>query len=103
MFLHLGRDGHAFAHQDGDQPVGGPGAFGDIVDTRERLKRDAVVCALGEAAAEIVPIPAHGERGGDDQSPNVDGKNQDLALAPELHNPDTTTLPLSTAPSPHTT
>src|SRR3546814_9602188 len=55
-----------------------------MVDTRERLKRDAVVCAFGEAAAEIVPIAAHGERGGADRSAKVEGEDLGLWIEPEL-------------------
>ncbi len=84
MLLHLGRDGHALAHQDRDQPVGGPGALGDIVDARERLKRHAVVSAFGEAAAKIVPVATHGERGGADRSAKVEGEDLGLLVAPEL-------------------
>ena len=37
MLLDLGRDRHALAGEDRDQPVGGPGALGDIVDPRGDL------------------------------------------------------------------
>src|SRR5581483_6530771 len=40
MLLDLGGDRDALAHQDRDDPVGGPGAFGDMVNASERLQRD---------------------------------------------------------------
>ena len=77
MFLHLRRDRHALALQDRGDPVGRPGAFRHVVDAGERLQRDAVGRAFGQAAAEIVPVAAHGERGGADRAAEVEG--EDLA------------------------
>ena len=55
-----------------------------IIDARERLKRHAVVSALGEAAAEIVPVATHGERGGADRSAKVEGEDLAFRIASKL-------------------
>jgi hypothetical protein len=75
MLLHLRRDRDAFAHQDRDDPVGRPGAFIGVVDAGERLERDGGVVAFGQPAAEIVPVAAHGERGGADRTAEVEGED----------------------------
>jgi hypothetical protein len=43
-------------------------------DAGERLQRDGVG-AFGQAAAEIVPVAAHGERGGADRAAEVEGED----------------------------
>src|SRR5204863_440880 len=75
MLLDLGGNRHALAPQDRDQPVGGPGPLGDIVDPGERLKGHAVFSAFGKPTAKIVPVAAHGERGGADRSAKVEGED----------------------------
>ena len=41
----------------------------------ERLERDGGRRAVGQVAAEIVPVAAHGERGGADRAAEVEGKD----------------------------
>ena len=79
-----GRDGDAFARQDGADPVGRPGALRRIVDAGEWLERDTVRASLGQAAAEIVPVAAHGERCRPDRAAEVEGENLAAPVAPEL-------------------
>jgi hypothetical protein len=84
--LVAGSDGHAFAVRIACQPFGRPGAFGGVVDPRQRLQgTDASAVAFGKAraAAEILPVTAHGERGRADRATEIEG--EDLgAVAAEL-------------------
>ena len=50
----------------------------------EWLQRDRGVHALGEIAAEIVPITAHGERGGADRTAEVEGEDLGPFVSAEL-------------------
>ena len=76
--------GDALARQDVDDPVGGPGAFGNVVDARQRLQRHGGRRAVGQVAAEIVPVATHGECGGADRAAEVESKNLIVRIAPEL-------------------
>ena len=84
MLLHLRRDGDALARQDVDDPVGGPGALGNVMDARQRLQRHGGRRAVGQVAAEIMPVAAHGERCGADRAAEVEGENLIVRIAPEL-------------------
>src|SRR6266436_4612488 len=84
MFLHLWGSGDALARQDIDDPIGGPGALGNIRDARKRLKRDGGRRAVGQVAAEIMPVAAHGEGCGADRAAEVESKNLIVRIAPEL-------------------
>ena len=46
-----------------------------LMDAGERLKRDEGVGRIGEAAAEVVPVATHGERGGADRAAEVEGED----------------------------
>jgi hypothetical protein len=84
MLLHLGRDGDAFAHQDRAIQSAAQARSAGIVDPGQRLQRTRRrPGAFGQPAAEIVPVAAHGERGGADRAAEVEG--EDLRrVAPEL-------------------
>ena len=75
--------------RDGDfspppAPFGGPGPFGGIIDSRERLQRDGGERLLRQRAAEVVPIAAHGERRGPDRPPEIEGEDLGLGITSEL-------------------
>jgi hypothetical protein len=78
MVLGGGIDGDALFGQDRRDPLGRPGAFGGIVNLRERLERDAVVYCIRQAAAEIVPVAAHRERRCSDRAAEI--KREDLGV-----------------------
>ena len=84
MFLHLGRDGHALAHEDGDDPVGGPGALGHLLDAGERLQRHAVGGAFRQAAAEVVPVTATSKRSRTDRAAEVEREYLRCGVPAEL-------------------
>src|SRR5882672_10467320 len=84
MLLYFWRGGDALARQDIDDPIGGPGALGNIRDARQRLKRDGGRRAVGQVAAEIMPVAAHGEGCGADRAAEVESKNLIVRIAPEL-------------------
>ena len=46
-----------------------------LVDAGERLKRDGGVGCIGEATAEVVPVAAHGQRGGADRAAEIEGED----------------------------
>ena len=56
-----------------------------IVDARQRLQRHRMLGAGRQAAAEIVPVAAHGERRGADRAAEVEGEDLVVAVAAELH------------------
>ncbi|KTT91522.1 hypothetical protein NS44R_14800, partial [Mammaliicoccus sciuri] len=82
------RDGDTLADQDGDDPVGRPGAFGRVVNAREWLQRNRGLDAIGEIAAEIVPVAAHAERGGADRAPEVESEDLAAVIATKLQRHD---------------
>ena len=84
MLLGFGADGHAFAGEHRGHPLGGPGPFGGIIECRERLQRDGRERVLRQRAAEVVPIPAHGERRGPDRPPEIEGEDLGLGIASKL-------------------
>src|SRR3546814_2601559 len=70
--------------QDGDHPVGRPGALRRLVDAGERLQGDRRGCTVCEFAAEVVPIATHGERRRADRPAEVEGEDLGPLVAPEL-------------------
>src|SRR5882762_8405885 len=84
MLLHVRRAGDALASQDVDDPVGGPGAFGNVVYARQRLQRHGSRRAVGQIAAEVMPVATHGEGCGADRAAEVESKNLIVRIAPEL-------------------
>ena len=78
-------DGDAFLGEDGRHPLRRPGALGLIVDARQRLQRHRMLRAGGQAAAEIVPVAAHGDRRGADRAAEVEGENLVVPVTAELH------------------
>src|SRR5690606_576316 len=61
-----------------------PCAFIGVVDAGKWLERNGRLVPFREATAQIVPIPAHGERGGADASAEVEGEDLAGRIAPEL-------------------
>src|SRR5258707_12437044 len=84
MLLHLWRGGDALARQDVDDPIRGPGALGNVMNAQKRLKRHRSRRAVGEVAAEVVPVASHGERCGADRAAEVESKNLIVRIASEL-------------------
>ena len=84
ILFDLGRDGDAFAHEDGGDPVRRPCAFIGVVDAGKWLERNGRLVPFREATAQIVPISAHGERGGADRAAEVEGEDLAGLIAPEL-------------------
>ena len=84
VFLHVRRDRHAFAHEDRHDPVRRPGAFIGVVDAGKRLQRNRCLCPFREAAAQVVPVAAHGEGGGADAAAEIECEHLVSGVAPEL-------------------
>ena len=85
MLLRGRIDGDAFLGEDGRHPLRRPGALGRIVDPRQRLQRDGMLRPGRQAAAEIVPVAAHGDRRGADRAAEIEGEDLVVAVAAELH------------------
>src|SRR5690606_14144139 len=68
----------------GGDPVRRPCAFIGVVDAGKRLERNGRLVPFREATAQIVPIPAHGERGGADRTAKVEGEDLAGLVAAEL-------------------
>ena len=84
MLLQVRGDGDGLAGEQRRDPFGGPGALAGIIDPRKRLQGDRLREVVGEGAAEIVPIAAHGERGGPDAAAEVEGEDLRAGIAAEL-------------------
>ena len=54
------------------------------MDAGKWLERNGRLVPFREATAQIVPIPAHGERGGADAAAEVEGEDLRSRIAPEL-------------------
>ena len=65
-------------------PFGRPGSLCRIDDRGERLQRDGLDRIVRERAAEVVPVAAHGERGGTDRAAEIEGEDLGAWIAPEL-------------------
>ena len=78
-------DGDAFLGEDRRHPLRRPSAFGRIVDLGQRLQRDGVLGSRRQAAAEIVPVAAHGDRRGADGAAEVEREDLAFAVAAKLH------------------
>jgi hypothetical protein len=61
-----------------------PGAFAGLVDSRQRLQGDGRARVVGQRAAEIVPVPAHGDRRRADRAAEIEGEDLGARVAPEL-------------------
>ena len=79
MLLDLRRDVDRFARQDVCDPFRGPAALGGIVDQASGWSATEFDRVVGQRAAEIMPVAAHGERGGADRAAEVEGKDLDSA------------------------
>ena len=84
MILCLRRDADLLARENGGDPFRGPAALGRIVDQRQGLQCHGLGRIAGQSAAEIVPVPAHRERGGTDRTAEVEGKNLGTGVSAEL-------------------
>src|SRR3546814_9788841 len=90
MVLGLRIDCRAFGFEYACEPFRGPGALGRIVDPRQRLQQDAAVLfrpglAGKEAAAQILPVAAHAERGGAYAATEVEGEDLAAGIRSEEH------------------
>ena len=65
-------------------PVGCPGTLVGLVNAREWLEGHRRRGAVRQAAAEVVPIASHGERGCADRAAKVEGEDLASRIAPEL-------------------
>ena len=84
MLLQLRGDGHALTAEQRRHPFGRPGAFAGVVDPREGLQGDGLGDVVGQRAAEIVPVAAHGERGGADRAAEIEGEDLRARVAAKL-------------------
>ena len=84
MLLQLRGDGDGLAGEKRRGPFGGPGAFAGLVDPRQRLQGDGRARVVGQRAAEIVPVAAHGERGRADRAAEIEGEHLGAGVAAEL-------------------
>ena len=66
MLLQFRGDGHRLPSEEGRDPLRGPGALAGVIDARQRLQGDRFGHVVGEGAAEVMPVAAHGQRRGAD-------------------------------------
>ena len=84
MLLQFGGDGDGLAGEQRRDPFRRPGALAGIVDARQRLQGDGCAGVVGQRAAEIVPVAAHGERGRADRAAEIEGEDLGAGIAAEL-------------------
>ena len=84
MLLQFGGDDDGFAGEKGGNPLRGPGAFAGLVDVRQGLERNRFGDSLCERAAQIVPVPTHGEGGGTNGAAKIKDKDLGLLVAAKL-------------------
>ena len=84
MLLQLRGDGDGLAGEQRRDPFGRPGALAGIIDARQRLQGDGRARVVGQRAAEIVPVAAHGERGRADRAAEIEGEDLRAGIAAEL-------------------
>ena len=84
MLLQFGGNGDGLPGEQRRNPFGGPGALARVIDARQRLQGDGSARVIGQRAAEIVPVAAHGERRRADRSAEVKGEDLGARIAPEL-------------------
>ena len=76
-------DRRAFTPEDSREPILRPGAFRRLIDPCERLQLHRWFL-VGQCIAEILPIPAHGERGAADRAAEVEGEDLRARVTAEL-------------------
>jgi hypothetical protein len=84
VLLGLRSNRHAFACKDCRHRLGGPCAFGRIIDRSERLQRHRLHGVIRQRSAEVVPVAAHGKRRCPDRTAEVEGKDASTGVAPKL-------------------
>ena len=84
MILDLGRDGDLLSLKDRGDPLGGPAAFGSVIDTGQRLQSYGRGGVVGQGAAEIMPVAAHGQRRRADRAAKIESEDLGAGIAPKL-------------------
>ncbi len=84
VLLCLRGDFNPFPQEDRDDPVGGPGTLIGVVNAGQRLERYRGFRSFGQAAAEIVPVAAHGERCCADRTAEIESEDLAAEVTAEL-------------------
>ena len=84
MLLGFRSDLDPLTAQDRTDPISRPAAFRDIIDSGEGLERNEFRALAGERATEVMPVTAHGDRGGSDRSAEIEGEDLRAGIAAEL-------------------